>query len=315
MPACGQPRRSSPAGRRPPSATSVVLPARGDRRARARASSLGEASPPGRARARRTGVPAERRRAASAAATRRDEQLERERRRVVRRASAWRPELEAQRRCPSNAPYGGRDRRGRARRRPGRPTASRCRRRRTATSGRRPRRRRSRARARSIGTAPMPCAPSSTSGTPRPPAAGRRARRSTQPTCEQATRDVSRRRRGRRASSSGPVRTVTPRARAASSGPEQAGVLGVGGEDLVARAEPDARRAPCRGPRWSRWSARPRSRRAPSSSRVERPQLVAGLARAPRSARRVRPLAQRAVERRARRVDRRRAAAARPSRR
>ena len=51
---------------------------------------------------------------------------------------------------------------------------------------------------------------------------------------------------------------------------EQAGVLLVGGHDLVARAEVHARPSRRRSPRWSRWSARRRRRRSPAPARSRR---------------------------------------------
>ena len=161
--------------------------------------------------------------------------LARERRRVVAaRVGLERPTRARARRRRSQCSRARS--RARARGTPARRRASRCRRRRTATSGRPRRRRRSRASRRRPGSRPAPCAPSRITGTPTSASASGASSPVCQLTCEQATSVVV-----------GPDRVGELRERhrahrhAALLGrqqrPEQAGVLVVGGDDLVARPE------------------------------------------------------------------------------
>ena len=117
------------------------------------------------------------------------------------------------------------------------------------------------------GTAPMPWAPSSSTGTsPRPEQVGRDgAAHPADVRCRDEAR--LRRRRTRRARAKGTMRTDTSRwARTAASGPVQAGVLLVGDQHLVAAARGRGPRGRGRRPRSWTSSARRRHGAAPSSA-------------------------------------------------
>ena len=170
---------------------------------------------------------------------------------------------------------GRRGRRGRGRPSPVRRTASPCRRRRTATSGPRRRRRCSPAR-RDVdrdGADALRAVEHERDAESRR-AAGRPARRSPSRRASSDQRGVGGDVVGERGQR--PAAHASRRARGRpAAGPSRPGCSA--SEVRISSPGPSpARRAPCRGPRWSRWSARrPRTRAQPSTRGVERAQLRA----------------------------------------
>ena len=193
-----------------------------------------------------------------------------DRRRVVAPGGRVRGGVQAGAAASARFTYVGPGARRGARATRARPRACRCRPARTATSGRRRRRSRSPASRRRPGTAPTPCAPSSRTGTSTPRADRARP-------CRSPSRRASRRRGGWR----GRPRRRCPRSGDSAYGhaalgarggqrAEQAGVLLVGGQDLVAAAAGRGRRARARCRRSSRSSARRRRARRRAAPRTRR---------------------------------------------